>query len=118
MKALLTTTMALGVVLALGSIQPVNATVIGPSGSDYQQGQLILAHGHGGGGGHWGGGGGHWGGGHGFGHMGHEFGHHHHGWDGGGYFYGGPIYDYGYDYGPYDDDGGSICVGPFCADID
>jgi hypothetical protein len=107
MKALLTTTMALGVVLTLGGIQPVNAAVIGPSGSDYQQDQIILAHGHGGGGGgHWGGGGGHWHGG-----GGHWGGHHGY-WGGGGWgggYYGGPVY------GIYDDD--SVCVGPFCPDV-
>ena len=102
MNTLLTTTMALGVVLILGASQ-ANAEVIGPTGSEYSQDQIILAHGGHGGGGHFGGGGGWHGGGWG-----------HHGWGGGyggygGYGYGVPVYvDPGYDYyyGPYDDGGG------------
>ncbi len=98
MKALLTTAMALGVVITLGANQPVNAIVTGPIGSGSQQGQIILAHGHGGGG-HWHGGGGY---------------HHYHG-DGG--YYGGPGYGYGPYYNDYDYDndvGPGVCVGPVC----
>jgi hypothetical protein len=110
MRALLTTTMALGVVLTLGANQPVNAAASDSVGS-HQQGQIILArgghggggHGHGGGG-HWHGGGGHWGG-----------GHHHGYWGGGGGYYGGPGYYYGPDYDyDYDTGPGGICIGPLC----
>lgn len=110
MKALLTTTMALGVVFTLGAIQPVNAAGTNPnSAGGYDQGNIVLAHGHGGGfgGGHGHGGG--WGGGHGGGWGGG----YHHGYGYGGYggYYGGgggifldePVFiDPGYDYEYYD----------------
>lgn len=102
MRALLTTTMALGIVLTLGANQPLNAIVTSPTASGHQQSQIILARGgHGGHGheGHWHGGGGH-----------HEY------WGGGEGYYGGPGYYYGpgYDYYNYGPGPGGVCVGPLC----
>lgn len=100
MKILLTSAMALGVIVMFGATQPTQAA------ADSQQGQVILA-GHGHGGHHGGGHHGHWGG-------------HHRNWGGGGYwggyygpsYYYGPGYYYSSPYYYYDSPG--LCVGPLC----
>ncbi|HUX80115.1 MAG TPA: hypothetical protein VMW10_10295 [Alphaproteobacteria bacterium] len=102
MNAILTTTMALGVVFTLGAIQPANASIPNNAGG-YDQGNIVLAHGHGGGGhgmggghhGGWGGRHGGWGGHRGYGYGGYGF--------GGGIFLDQPVVvDPGYNYDYYD----------------
>ncbi len=91
MKILLTSAMALGVIVTLGTIQPASAT---PSS---QQASTVLV-----GGGH------------------HHGGHHRGDWGrGGGWggYYGGPGYYYGPGYAPapyFYDDGPDVCFGPLC----
>jgi hypothetical protein len=95
MKILLGTAMVLGAVIMLGSNTPTEAAALQSS----QQPEIILAHGHGGGGYH---------------HGGHGW-HGNRGWGDGGYYGGyGPGYGY-YNDGPYYNDAPAIaCLGPFC----
>jgi len=91
MKILLTSAMALGMIVVFGATQPTQAA----AGS--QQGQVTLVkHSH---------------------HSHHSHHGHHGNWSGGGYYYGGPSYYYGPGYysSPYyyyDEPG--LCVGPLC----
>jgi len=100
MKILLTSALALGVVVMLGASQGAEAAHGGAAG--HGEGHVMQVHG---GGGHWGHGGGHW-----HGHGWHHGWDHDYGWYGPGYGYYGPDYDY-----DYDDGGAAACVGPFCA---